>query len=44
VAALFAAAGWLALARGVRLLPATYAAILAAVGAALAASRLHGSF
>jgi mannose PTS system EIID component len=42
--ALVAAAGYLALARGVRLLPATYAAIVAAVGAALAASRLHGSF
>ncbi len=44
IATLSAALGYFALARGVRLLPATYAAILAGVGAALAAARLHGSF
>ena len=43
VAVLAAAVGYLALARGVRLLPATYAAILAGVGAAIAAGRFHGS-
>jgi len=43
VAALAAALGYLALARGARLLPATYAAIAAGVGAALVAGRLHGS-
>ena len=44
LAASAAALGYAALAYGVRLLPATYAAILAGVGAALAAGRLHGSF
>lgn len=44
IATLCAGVGYLALARGVRLLPATYAAILAGVGAALAATRLHGRF
>jgi len=43
VTALAAALGWVALARGARLLPATYAAILAGAGAAVAAGRLHGS-
>jgi mannose PTS system EIID component len=40
---LAATLGWLALARGARLLPATYAAILAGAGAALVAGHLHGS-
>jgi PTS system mannose-specific IID component len=44
VAALVATLGYVALARGVRLLPATYAVILGGVGAAIAAGRLHGSF
>ncbi len=43
VAVAAAALGYLALARGVRLLPALYAAILAGAGAAIAASRFHGS-
>jgi PTS system mannose-specific IID component len=43
VVAAAAAAGYAALARGVRLLPATYAAILAGAGAALVAGRLPGS-
>ncbi len=43
VAVVAAALGYFALARGVRLLPALYAAILAGVGAAVAASRFHGS-
>ena len=42
LAVLAAAIGYLALARGVRLLPATYAAILAGVGAGAAAGRFHG--
>jgi PTS system mannose-specific IID component len=42
VAILAAAIGYLALARGVRLLVATYAAILAGVGAAFAAGRFRG--
>jgi PTS system mannose-specific IID component len=37
-----AAAGYLALARGARLLPATYVAVLVAVGAAAVAARLNG--
>jgi PTS system mannose-specific IID component len=44
VAALVAALGYVALARGARLLPATYAAILGGVGLAALAGRLHGSF
>jgi PTS system mannose-specific IID component len=44
VAVLAASFGYLALARGARLLPTIYAAILAGAGAALAASRFHGSF
>ena len=43
VAVLAAALGYVALARGVRLLPALYAAILAGAGAAFAAARFHGS-
>jgi PTS system mannose-specific IID component len=43
VAVLAAGLGYLALARGARLLPTIYAAILAGTGAALAASRFHGS-
>jgi PTS system mannose-specific IID component len=43
LAAAVAVLGYLALARGVRLFPATYAAIVAGVGAALVAGRLHGS-
>jgi PTS system mannose-specific IID component len=38
-----AALGYAALARGARLLPVTYAAIMAGVGAAAVAGRLHGS-
>ncbi|MFL5274645.1 MAG: PTS system mannose/fructose/sorbose family transporter subunit IID [Anaeromyxobacteraceae bacterium] len=44
VAALVAGLGYVALARGARLLPATYAAILGGVGLAALAGRLHGSF
>lgn len=42
VGAVAAALGYLALARGARLLPMTYAAILAGAGAAIAAGRLRG--
>ncbi len=42
-AALAAAGGYLALARGARLLPAAYVAALAGVGAAIVAGRLQGS-
>ncbi len=41
-AALAAAGGYLALARGARLLPTAYVAVLAGVGAALVAVHLHG--
>jgi PTS system mannose-specific IID component len=44
VAALAATLGYVALARGARLLPTTYAAILGGVVAAIAAGRLHGRF
>jgi PTS system mannose-specific IID component len=43
VAVAAAGFGYLALARGARLLPSLYAAILAGVGAALVAGRFHGS-
>jgi len=43
LAGLAAVGGYLALARGARLLPAAYVAVLAGVGVALAAARLHGS-
>jgi mannose PTS system EIID component len=43
VAALAAAAGYAALARGARLLPTAYAAVLAGIGAAVVAHHLHGS-
>jgi len=43
VAVLAAALGYVALARGARLLPALYAAILAGAGVAVAAGHLHGS-
>jgi PTS system mannose-specific IID component len=43
LAAICAAGGYAALARGARLLPTAYAAALAGVGAALAAGRFHGS-
>lgn len=42
VATAAALVGYLALARGARLLPAAYAAILAGVGTALAVGRIHG--
>jgi PTS system mannose-specific IID component len=42
VAVLAAGVGYLALSRGARLLPATYAAILSGVGAALAAGHFQG--
>ncbi len=38
-----AALGYIALARGARLLPVTYAAIMAGVAVAAVAGRLHGS-
>jgi PTS system mannose-specific IID component len=38
-----AAGGYAALARGARLLPTAYVAVLAGIGAALVAGRLHGS-
>jgi PTS system mannose-specific IID component len=38
-----AAGGYVALARGARLLPTAYVAVLAGIGAALVAGRLHGS-
>jgi PTS system mannose-specific IID component len=44
VACLAALLGYAALARGARLLPATYAAIMAGAGAALLAGRLQGGF
>ena len=43
VAVAAAALGWLALARGARLLPAAYAAIMAGVGVAVVAGRFQGS-
>ncbi len=43
IAILAAAIGYVALARGARLLPAAYAAALAGAGAALLYGRLHGS-
>jgi PTS system mannose-specific IID component len=43
VAVSVAGVGYLALARGARLLPSVYAAILAGAGAALVAGRFHGS-
>jgi PTS system mannose-specific IID component len=43
VAALAASVGYFALARGVRLFPATYAALAGGAGAALLVGRLHGS-
>jgi PTS system mannose-specific IID component len=43
VAAAAAAGGYVALARGARLLPTAYAAVLAGVGAAVVVGRLHGS-
>jgi len=42
--AVAAAAGYLVLARGAGLFPATYAALAGGAGAALLAGRLHGSF
>jgi len=43
VAALAAGAGYVALARGARLLPIAYAAVLAGIGTAVLVGRLHGS-
>ncbi len=43
LAALSAALGYAALARGARLLPTAYVAVLAGIGAALVVGRLHGS-
>ena len=43
VAALAATLGYAALSRGARLLPTTYAAIMAGIGVALVAGRFRGS-
>lgn len=43
LASLAAAGGYAALARGARLLPTAYLAVLAGIGAAFVAARLHGS-
>jgi mannose PTS system EIID component len=43
LAVVAAAAGYAALARGARLLPAAYVAVLAGIGAAVVVGRLHGS-